>query len=148
VFILALGTFVYILSIITTEYSWIDRVWSLLPILFQGHILFYQSACDMLPITVRQWIMIGLTTLWGLRLTYNFWRKGGYKKGGEDYRWAYIRKNYPRVLVELLNFIFTAYYQVFLIYWFSAPIKYAYKGQDLTLTDFACIALWLLVWLG
>jgi steroid 5-alpha reductase family enzyme len=43
--------------------------------------------------------MLGLTTLWGLRLTYNFWRKGGYKKGGEDYRWAYIRKNYPRFLV-------------------------------------------------
>jgi len=91
--------------------------------------------------------MLALTTLWGLRLTYNFWRKGGYKKGGEDYRWAYIRKNYPRILVEFLNFAFTAFYQVFLIYWFSAPIKYAYAGE-LTITDFGCIALWFLVWIG
>lgn len=82
VFILALGTFVYILSIITTEYSWIDRVWSLLPILFQAHILLYQQQCDNIPVSLRQWIMFGLTLLWGLRLTYNFWRKGGYRKGG------------------------------------------------------------------
>lgn len=82
VFILALGTFVYILSIITTEYSWIDRIWSLLPIIFQAHILLYQDKCDQIAISQRQWIMFALTILWGVRLTYNFWRKGGYKKGG------------------------------------------------------------------
>lgn len=70
--------------------------------------------------------MLALVSLWGFRLTYNFWRKGGYKAGGEDYRWAYIRKKYPRILVEFLNLFFTAYYQVYLIYLFSVPIKYAY----------------------
>ena len=45
VFILALGTFTYFLSIITTEYSWIDRLWSFLPTIFSSHILFYQKSC-------------------------------------------------------------------------------------------------------
>lgn len=31
-------------------------------------------------------------SLWGLRLSYNFWRKGGYWIGGEDYRWIRVRQ--------------------------------------------------------
>lgn len=31
-------------------------------------------------------------TIWGLRLSYNFWRKGGYWLGGEDYRWIRVRQ--------------------------------------------------------
>jgi steroid 5-alpha reductase family enzyme len=39
--------------------------------------------------------MAFLVTLWGLRLSYNFYRKGGYNiipwKGEEDYRWKIFR---------------------------------------------------------
>ena len=37
-------------------------------------------------------LMTVLVVAWGVRLTYNFARKGGYKKGGEDYRWAHVRE--------------------------------------------------------
>ena len=34
--------------------------------------------------------MASIKTVWGLRLTYNFYRKGGYKKDVEDYRWKEV----------------------------------------------------------
>ena len=42
-------------------------------------------------------IMALLVTLWGIRLTLNFARKGAYSikfwSGKEDYRWDYLRNN-------------------------------------------------------
>ena len=81
-------------------------------------------------------------TIWGIRLTFNFWRKGGYGKGGEDYRWVYIRNKYPRIVVELLNCFFTSYCQLFFLYFFSSPIKYSHKG-DLNLIDYILVVIWL-----
>ena len=89
----------FVLNKATKEYSWVDRVWSLLPVLYGAHFAYHQSACTALPLSGRQRVMLGLTCVWGVRLTYNFYRKGGYKRGGEDYRWEYIRKNYHWLLV-------------------------------------------------
>lgn len=91
--------------------------------------------------------MIGVTILWGSRLTYNFARKGGYQKGGEDYRWLYIRKNFHWILVEILNFVFTAYYQIVLIMWFASPIRKAHQNE-LNLYDYALTLLWILLFVG
>ena len=71
--------------------------------------------------------MLVVTTLWGIKHTFNFARKGGFKSGGEDYRWSYIRQNYHWILVELLNFFFIAYYQLILIQWFASPIYAAHQ---------------------
>lgn len=99
IMLLHLGTIIFVLNKVTGDYSWVDRVWSLLPIGFAGHLIYYQVHCDQKPLVLRQYIMFAFICLWGLRLTYNFWRKGGYTSVGEDYRWAYIRKNYPKMLV-------------------------------------------------
>ncbi len=40
-----------------------------------------------------------------LRLTYNFFIKGGFS-GGEDYRWAVIRRWYPGWRWEIFNLVF------------------------------------------
>lgn len=37
-------------------------------------------------------VVAAVITIWGLRLSYNFWRKGGYWIGGEDYRWIRVRQ--------------------------------------------------------
>lgn len=99
------------------------------------------------PISFRQIIMAAFIILWGLRLTYNFYRKGGYGKGGEDYRWEYIRKNYPKMLVELLNFFFTSFYQLYLIYWFTTPIFYA-SSPKFSIFDIVLSLLWLTLFAG
>lgn len=144
---LAVGTISYILTLITKEYSWVDRIWSVLPILFQGHILYHQHRCSHQNPSLRQFLMFGLTIAWGARLTYNFFRKGGYAKGGEDYRWKYIRERYNRILVELLNLVFTAYYQIILIFWFSSPIVNC-QGQNFNAIDIALIVIWFVLFFG
>ena len=82
VWLLILGTVVFILNKTTGDYSWVDRIWSLLPIGFASYLLYFQVHCDKLPISRRQYIMYFCTVIWGLRLTYNFWRKGGYTSAG------------------------------------------------------------------
>lgn len=88
--------------------------------------------------------MYALVWVWGLRLTFNFVRKGGYKKGGEDYRWEYLRRNYHPVIIELLNFFFTAYYQLVLIYLFSLPIYFA-GGAQLKTADIVLAIVFLIL---
>lgn len=91
--------------------------------------------------------MFSLTTLWGIRLTYNFYRKGGYRKGGQDYRWEYIRKNYHWSVVEILNIVFISYYQIILILWFSSPVYAAHEGP-LNLVDIVLTFAWLAFFAG
>ncbi|MBN2864083.1 MAG: DUF1295 domain-containing protein [Bacteroidales bacterium] len=115
----------FITSEITRNYSQVDKLWSLLPVAY-GWITVsaYQSP--------RLIIMALLVTLWGLRLSYNFWRKGGYNivpwKGDEDYRWK-IMRNIPilkgRVRFGLFNFFFISFYQNLLILLFSSPFLLA-----------------------
>lgn len=144
---LVLGTICFVLTKVTGEYSWVDRIWPVLPIAYGLHFLYHQQNCRGIEISTRQFVMIFLTTLWGMRLQYNFFRKGGFKAGGEDYRWAYIRENYHWILVELLNFFFTAYYQLILILWFSSPIFNAHEGS-FSIADGVCTALWILFFAG
>lgn len=82
VFTLALGTLCFILTKVTGEMSWVDRIWPILPILYQGHFIYHQNHCRGIAISDRQWFLLFVTLLWGMRLTYNFYRKGGFKKGG------------------------------------------------------------------
>lgn len=83
IFNIFLGTFVYVLSKLTNEYSWVDRIWSFLPIGYAVHFILHPLKCGVTTeISNRSLVMTGLIVLWGLRLSYNYWRKGGYQKGG------------------------------------------------------------------
>src|SRR5437899_6824186 len=77
---------VLLLSIASREYSWVDRIWSVVPVVYVGIFAGAAGFAD-----VRLDVLFGLVALWGLRLTFNFARKGGYASGGEDYRWAVLR---------------------------------------------------------
>ena len=81
----ALTAATWIASIATREYSWVDRIWSIAPIVYVW-VFAIATAFD-----ARLVLMAALVTIWGLRLTFNFARKGGYRPGGEDYRWAVLR---------------------------------------------------------
>ena len=41
-----------------------------------------------------------------IRLTYNYWRKGGYSVGSEDYRWNLIKEHIGMPLFFVLNVVF------------------------------------------
>lgn len=74
---------------ITGNNSQVDKIWSLIPIAYCWIIAVKGG---MHP---RLVVMAVLVTLWGIRLTYNFAKKGAYKlrfwEGEEDYRWEKVR---------------------------------------------------------
>jgi steroid 5-alpha reductase family enzyme len=75
--------------------------------------------------------MACLITVWGIRLTFNFYRRGGYTllpwKGEEDYRWAHVRQGvYLEILTKpvvwhLFNLTFISIYQNVLLLLIATP---------------------------
>ena len=100
----------WLLSVLTREYSWVDRIWSLSPI---AYVWVFAAASGLAD--ARLVLMAVLVTLWGVRLTFNFARKGGYARGGEDYRWAALRARMPKAGFQAFNLFFIAGYQNALI---------------------------------
>ena len=122
----------FLLGEITKNYSQIDKVWSLVPIYVAWYV------CYSAEFNTRTIIMAILVTIWGLRLTYNFSRKGGYSiyfwKGEEDYRWKEVRKSITLFKSNfnwtLFNLLFICFYQMGLIFLFTLPILAAWQGDS------------------
>ncbi|WP_419164436.1 DUF1295 domain-containing protein [Candidatus Palauibacter sp.] len=117
---LILAAVVWLLSVITREYSWIDRLWSLCPPVY---CLLVAAGLDFASARVN--LMTALVILWGARLTFNFARKGGYWAGGEDYRWAAVRESTGPVGFQVLNVTFISFGQMLLIWLFASPMHQA-----------------------
>ncbi|CAG8652946.1 12083_t:CDS:2 [Cetraspora pellucida] len=80
---LFVAIFAWLLSVITQNHSQIDRLWTILPEIYTWHFALYDclkdlSTCNLGCLNARGVIMSILATLWGVRLSYNFMRKGGY----------------------------------------------------------------------
>ena len=98
-------------------------------------------------------LMAVLVTLWGLRLTYNFARRGGYSwkfwSGEEDYRWSVLRQR-PEFQVPwkwtLFNLFFISLYQMGLILLMTLPILISMEGRPLGAFDYL-LALFFLIFL-
>ncbi len=114
----------WILSLATREYSWVDRIWSIVPVVY---LWIYAGAARLAD--ARLDLMAALVTVWGLRLTYNFMRKGGYAKGGEDYRWQVLRAGMSPVLWQVFNLFFIAAFQNLLLFSIALPAWTAYQRQ-------------------
>jgi len=121
----------FIVSEITRNYSQVDKLWSLMPIAYAGITL------AAFPDSPRLWLMTILVAVWGLRLSYNFSRKGGYNKipwrGEEDYRWKIMREQPAlngRFRFRIFNLMFISFYQQFLIMLFSTPLLLAAQFND------------------
>lgn len=81
---------VLIVSEINKNYSQVDRLWSIIPVVYNCHYALWAHLCG-LPAQRLDHIM-AVSILWGARLTFNYWRKGGYSIGSEDYRWERVRE--------------------------------------------------------
>lgn len=114
----------WLLSLATREYSWVDRIWSLIPIVYIGIFAGAAGFAD-----TRLNLMLALVTLWGLRLTFNFARKGGYAPGGEDYRWGILRGRLKPWQFQLFNLFFIVAYQNFLLLLICLPAEQALRHR-------------------
>lgn len=137
-----LAALCWLAAVITREYSWVDRLWSLCPPIY---CLIVAFANDFGSTRVN--LMTAMAVLWGARLTFNFVRKGGYQKGGEDYRWATVRERYGPIGIQIMNITFIAPGQMLLIWWFTSPVHAAWEAGDTPLNglDFLAAALFLLL---
>jgi len=114
-----------VLSIINDNYSQVDRLWSIIPIVYVGWFASQAGFAD-----ARLNIMFVLVTAWGIRLTFNFARKGGYTPGGEDYRWPILREKLGRVGFQIFNATFISPYQNILLLLICLPAWVALQHRD------------------
>ena len=117
----------WIASLVTREYSWVDRIWSISPVIY---VWVFAAASGMTD--ARLVLMACLVTAWGARLTFNFARKGGYARGGEDYRWAALRKRMSPALYQVFNLLFISIYQNALILGITLPAWTVYAASPRT----------------
>ena len=133
----------WLLSVITREYSWVDRIWTICPVIYC-----LMVAADSDFGSIRLNIMTLLVAAWGARLTFNFARKGGFSMGGEDYRWKVVRERLGPIRFQILNLTFVAPGQMLVIWLFTSPVHQAWAGRDrpLNLLDAVAISLFVALW--
>jgi steroid 5-alpha reductase family enzyme len=118
--------FCWFLSILTKNYSWVDKIWSITPAVYAWLFLLKASA----PAHPRLIVMTVLPSIWGARLTYNFYRKGGYTWHGEDYRWKEIQSRVHWILYQVFNITFIAPYQNVLLWLIISPMWIVFHHQQ------------------
>lgn len=127
---LSVALICFLVAELTGNYSQVDKLWSLIPMIYMWYFA-YSSGWS--PRIVLMTICIAI---WGIRLTYNFARKGGYQlrfwAGEEDYRWEVLRQNtifkgHP-LRWKLFSLFFIALYQNFLLWAITLPALVASAG--------------------
>ena len=103
-FALFLTPVVLIVSEINKNYSQVDRLWSILPVIYNAHYALWAHLAG-IP-TQRLDHVLAVSVLWGARLTFNYWRKGGYQIGSEDYRWNIVKDFIGPAAMFVLNVVF------------------------------------------
>ncbi len=106
------------LSIPTKDTSWVDRIWSIVPIVYAWVFASGAGFADM-----RLNVIAALITLWGARLTFNFARKGGYAPGGEDYRWEILRARMKPWQYQVFNIFFIVIAQNIILFLITLPMN-------------------------
>ncbi|RLN91820.1 hypothetical protein BBJ28_00005515 [Nothophytophthora sp. Chile5] len=146
-FLLVIVALTWLASVATLNYSHTDRLWSVTPFLFAWHFAYHAYLADSGVWDARLVLMAALTTLWGARLSFNFWRKGGYKLSEEDYRWAVLRQHMHWTLFQLFNAVFIAGYQHLLLLLLVLPsyAAYLHRDEELNAMDGAATALFLVL---
>lgn len=141
---LAASVYCILVSEISRNYSQVDKLWSILPIIYAWYV------CYMDGFGLRTLICAALISVWGIRLSYNFAKKGGYSwipwKGEEDYRWEVLRRKAPfsnKFFWSLFNIVFICFYQLGLILYFTIPVLLCMGTDTLPLhwIDFLAIGM-------
>ena len=139
---LAAALLSFAVSTLTNNYSQVDKLWSLIPI---AYVWMTVVKAGFEPRIV---LMALLVTTWGIRLTYNFSRRGGFSirfwAGEEDYRWAVLRAKpefAPKWCWVVFNLLFISMYQMGLIMLITLPAVRSLGGSPVGWADYLIGAL-------
>ena len=112
----------FIVGEISRNNSQMDKLWSIVPIAYVWVIAIRGN------MSLRLIIIAIIVTIWGIRLTYNFARKGAYSikfwSGVEDYRWIVLRNKKmfkSKIAWAMFDLFFISIYQNFLILAMTLP---------------------------
>jgi steroid 5-alpha reductase family enzyme len=125
----AVCAFCWIASLISHDNSWVDRLWSIVPVAYVWVFAIATFVPDIRLADPRLICMAGLVTLWGARLTFNFARKGGYN-GHEDYRWPVLRARMSPAQFAVFNLLFIVIYQNAILVLITLPALTAYENRS------------------
>lgn len=103
-FSLAISPIFLVVSEVNKNYSQVDRCWSLLPTVYNTHYAIW-ARMNGLP-TQRLDNVLAFSVCWSIRLTFNYWRRGGYSVGSEDYRWEIVKSKVSPLVMFLFNIVF------------------------------------------
>ncbi|KAH7082300.1 hypothetical protein FB567DRAFT_551269 [Paraphoma chrysanthemicola] len=106
-------------SELNKNYSQVDRLWSIIPAFYNVHYAIW-TRLNGLP-TQRLDHVLAVSVIWGARLTFNYWRKGGYTVGSEDYRWAVVKDYVGPVGMFIFNVTFISLAQNLLLWLITTP---------------------------
>lgn len=125
-FLVGVIALTFIVSTACKNYSQVDKLWSVVPVVYTW----------IAVVDSRTLLMAIVASIWGIRLTWNFNRRGGYEwppwKGDEDYRWAEIQKGKWIAILKnpivwmIFNFAFISLYQNIILLLITAPSFVAY----------------------
>ncbi|KAI0481095.1 DUF1295-domain-containing protein [Xylariaceae sp. FL0804] len=118
-FSLFAGGVFLIVSEFNRNYSQVDRMWSLLPTIYNAHFAAW-AHLNHLP-SQRLDLVLACSAIWSARLTFNYWRRGGYSVGSEDYRWEIVRGHVHPALFFIFNVTFISFIQSMLLCALAAP---------------------------
>ncbi|KAJ3008686.1 UNVERIFIED_CONTAM: hypothetical protein HDU68_002994, partial [Siphonaria sp. JEL0065] len=125
-FFFVIATFV--IGTVSGNYSQVDRLWSISPAIYTAN-YFIIANLRGYEFNLRLAVMAGLVLAWGSRLTFNFWRKGGYRWKDEDYRWPALRKIITnQILWHTFSLLFISLYQNVLLLLLTVPAKTAFDA--------------------
>ena len=132
---LAFATYCFVAGELTRNVSQVDKLWSITPVIYAW---FFAAAGGW---SARLVLMALLVTVWGVRLTYNFSRRGAYRwkfwSGEEDYRWEVVRETpllKGRVKWAFFNLFFISLYQNTLLLLIALPMVVAWQSRELSLS--------------
>lgn len=135
----------FIVGELSRNNSQVDKLWSIVPVYYAWHMTAVAGFPD------RMTLMAVLVSIWGVRLTFNFARRGAYTwkfwAGEEDYRWEILRKrpgfSNPWIWAAF-NLFFISGYQNTLIFLFTIPILTATQNSPLMVWDGILVLIFIL----
>ncbi|KAF5359288.1 hypothetical protein D9756_003325 [Leucocoprinus leucothites] len=129
----------YVVSVITSNVSQVDRLWTFLPTIYTAYYAFLPLLPTEQPFFLapyapkslghsvlkdfspRAVLMFALAVIWMFRLSYNTYRRGLFSLKDEDYRWAVLRSQIPAWFFHFTNLTFIAIIQNILLLLLGAP---------------------------
>jgi steroid 5-alpha reductase family enzyme len=136
--ILAIMAFLWIISIIIKNVSIVDIFWGTGFVITCGYYFLMTQNYG-----IRNFILISMVTIWGLRLSaFIGWRNKG---KGEDFRYREFRKKYGENRYWWISFFQTFLLQGLLMWLISAPLlgaQFSGQGESIGTLDYIGIIVW------